>query len=283
MADPESGARRLARRDFLFLILLLLSAAVLMTLPHERQLALSTALRSSVLAPVLQLQSWFSDMRALRGRVGELRSERDSLAAGLLALQNVDEENQRLRALIGLAERGSNRFLPANLEPAGRTGESIKRSFVLDAGTGSGVRVDAPVVAPGGLVGVIRFVLPGRATGDFWTHPDFRVSAMTADGRVFGIIRPLDRTAPLLQLDGAPYQVELAPGTEIVTSGMGGVFPRGIPIGRVAELMHAEAGWAKSYLVQPAVFPEEVREVMVVLGDTAKADVSEAWPAGGSP
>ncbi len=272
----------MARRDILFLFLLLLAAAVLMTLPHERQLAVSTTLRSTVLAPVLRLQSGFSEVRALRGHIDELRRERDSLAAQLLALQNVEEENRRLRALIDLAERGPQHFLPANLDPAGRAGEEVKRSFVLDTGAGDGVRVDAPVVAPGGLVGVVRSVAAGQATGDFWTHPDFRVSAMTADGRVFGIIRPLGAEVPLMQLDGAPYQVELASGTEIVTSGMGGVFPRGIPIGRVIDLVSAEAGWARSYLVEPAVLPDAIREVMVVLGDAAAADLTEVWSAGGS-
>ncbi|NIR44081.1 MAG: rod shape-determining protein MreC [Gemmatimonadetes bacterium] len=253
-----------------------------MTLPHERQLAVSTTLRSTVLAPVLRLQSWFSDMRALRGHIDGLRRERDSLAAQLLALQNVEEENRRLRALIDLAERGPQYFLPANLDPAGRAGEEVKRSFVLDAGAGDGVRRNSPVVTSGGLVGVVRMVAPGQATGDFWTHPDFRVSAMTADGRVFGIIRPLSGEAPVMQLEGAPYQVELAAGTEIVTSGMGGVFPRGIPIGRVIELVSAEAGWAKSYLVEPAVLPDAVREAMVVLDDAAEADLTEVWSAGGA-
>ena len=250
-----------------------------MTLPHERQLAMATTLRSSVLVPILRLQSTFSDMSAMRVRVEELRHERDNLAARVLALQGVDEENSRLRSLIGLAERSAGLFVPANLDPEGRVGERVKRSFVLDRGASDGILEYAPVVAPNGLVGVVRIVAPGQATGDFWTHPDFRVSAMTVDGRVFGIIKPQGGD-PLMVLDGAPYQVELSPGTEIVTSGMGGVFPRGIPIGRIAERVSQEEGWAKSYLVQPAVYPDAVREVMVVV-EVVEGDLSEVWSAGG--
>ncbi len=247
-----------------------------MTLPHERQLALATALRSSVLAPALRLQTGFFDMRVMRSRVDVLRNERDSLAAQVLALQGVDEENLRLRALIGLAERGRERFVPANLDPEGRVGEHVKRSFVLDRGVSAGIQEDAPVVAPAGLVGVVRIVARGQATGDFWTHPDFRVSAMTADGRVFGIIRPRGGDEPLMQLDGAPYQVELSRGTEIVTSGMGGVFPRGIPIGLVVDVVSEEEGWAKSYRVQPAVYPDAVREVMVVV-ESGEEGLTDVW------
>ena len=249
-----------------------------MTLPHERQLAMATAMRSSVLAPVIRLQSGFFDVRAMRANVERLRSERDALAAQLLALQGVDEENLRLRALIGLSERAKERFVPANLDPEGRAGERVKRSFVLDRGAADGIRDDAPVVAPAGLVGVVRIVAHRQATGDFWTHPDFRVSAMTADGRVFGIIRPQSGGEPLMELDGAPYQVELTRGTEIVTSGMGGVFPRGIPIGLVVDVISEEEGWSKSYSVQPAVYPDAVREVMVVV-DSGEGDIGDAWSA----
>jgi len=221
-------------------------------------------------------------MRAMRNHLEELRRERDALVQRLLALQGVGEENLRLRALVDLAERAQQRFVPANLDPAGRAAELVKRSFVLDRGASAGIAEDAPVVAPGGLVGVVRIAAPQQSTGDFWTHRDFRVSAMTLDGRVFGIIRPLAGEQPLMQLDGAPYQVELTRGTEIVTSGMGGVFPRGIPVGRVIDVVSAEEGWAKSYRVQPAVYPDAVREVMVVVG-AANVDLSDAWPTGGQP
>ena len=269
----------MARRDLLYLFLFLLAAVVLMTLPHERQLAIATAVRSTVLAPMLRLQNGVSDMRDLRVHMGTLRGQRDSLAVRVLALQGVKEENLRLRALIGLRARGGERFLPANLDPVGRAGERVKVSFVLDAGASAGARKDAPVVAPDGLVGVVRAVARRESTGDFWTHPDFRVSAMTADGRVFGIIRPLASGEPLMQLDGAPFQLELTPGTEIVTSGMGGVFPRGIPIGWVADLVSTKAGWAKSYLVRPAVYPEAAREVMIVISAGEEGDLTDVWVA----
>lgn len=269
--------KRLARRDLLALLFLLAGGVVLMALPHERQLTLATAVRSSALAPVLQLHSWLSDTRTARASFRELAAERDSLAAHVLALQGVAEENLRLRALLELAERGRDRFRPANLTPAGRAGEGVKRSFVLDVGSSVGVARDAPVVARGGLTGIVRRVFPSQAAGDFWTHPDFRVSAMTRDGSVFGIIRPLGGTPLAMLLEGAPFQAELPAGTELVTSGLGGIFPRGIPIGRVTRQTAEEAGWAKSYLVEPAVHPDAVREVMVLIERADTVDVADLW------
>ncbi|UCF18411.1 MAG: rod shape-determining protein MreC [Gemmatimonadota bacterium] len=271
--NSDTGLKRFARRDIFFLLFFLMVAVVLETLPRERQLALATATRSTVLAPILKLHAAVYDWRATRAGLAVLRAERDSLAANFLALQGVREENRRLRDLLGLAERREADYIPANLYPASRAGEGATRSFALDVGSADGVRIDAPVIAPGGLVGVVRAVGRHRVIGDFWTHPDFRVSAMTNDGGVFGIIRPLGGSRLLMQLEGAPYQTELSAGTELITSGQGGIFPRGIPVGRVLQLMGAEVGWSKRYLVEPAAYPDGVREVMVViLGESAEVN-----------
>lgn len=274
---PESGQDRPARGGLPALLSWLLAAVVVITLPHQHQLALATAIQSTVLAPPLSLQSAFRDARRMRYEAAALRVERDSLAARLLERQNVAEENLRLRTLLGLAERGRGRLLPANLYPAGRAGEQVERSFVIDVGRDSGVQPGAPVVAPGGLVGVIRVASPGQAIGDFWTHRDFRASAMTADGSAFGIIRSLGERPLLMRLDGIPFQAELAAETDIVTSGVGGIFPRGIPIGDVVQLTETEAGWSRSYLVKPRVYPDAVREVMVLVGPEAGTDVFDIW------
>lgn len=274
--DPESGFKRLARRDPLQLLILLLAAVVITTLPNRHQLGLATAIRSSVLAPVLRLQSGFTDMRLMRDRVEDLRIERDSLSANLLALQNVEEENLRLRSLMQLSQRVEIQFKAANLYPARRSGEIVARSFRLDIGREDDVAADAAVVAPEGLVGVVRATSAGQALGDYWTHPDFRVSAMTTDGSVFGIISPSESSL-LMELGGAPYQVQLAPGTELVTSGMGGVFPRGIPVGTVIEVRGEQAGWTKSYRVRPSVYPESVREVMVLVLREPVTENEDDW------
>ena len=270
--------RRRARRDPIYLAFFLSAAVLVAALPHPSQLAVSAALRSTILAPVLRLQTAFLRMKSMRARVEQLRAERDSFGSRVIELGGVEEENLRLRALLALSERAKARFQPANLYPAGRAAQGVKLSFVLDVGRNAGVEADAAVVVPAGLVGVVRAETAGQATGDFWTHPEFRVSAMTADGAVFGIIRSIPGTPPRMQLDGAPYQVELAPGTELLTSGLGRVFPRGIPIGRAAELTGEQAGWSKTYLVEPAVHPGAVREVMVLVERSEAGNaVGELW------
>src|SRR5437667_249093 len=70
----------------------------------------------------------------------------------------------------------------------------------------------------------------------------------------------------LLALRGIPYRQTVALGTGILTSGLGGVFPRGIPLGTVVDSAAAEEGWERTYLVRPAVHPSAVSHVMILTG-----------------
>jgi rod shape-determining protein MreC len=113
-----------------------------------------------------------------------------------------------------------------------------------------------------------------------WTHPDFRASAMTVNGQSYGIVEPRRgryREEDLLALTGAPFHSDLQPGTPIVTSGRGQVYPRGIPLGVILGIEEADTGWRKSYVIRPAVRPESV--VHVLIGTSRDADISRLWNA----
>src|SRR6266850_1337510 len=68
----------------------------------------------------------------------------------------------------------------------------------------------------------------------------------------------------LLELQGVLYRQQVPAGTVIVTSGLGGVFPRGIPIGVVVGPAGEEKGWGRTYLVRPVIHPAELSHVMIL-------------------
>jgi len=100
-----------------------------------------------------------------------------------------------------------------------------------------------------------------------WTHPDFRVSAMTPDGSVFGMVRPRGGNPDTMTmlLEGVPYRDTIPPGTPLLTSGFGGVYPRGIPIGTVVAVLEEQAGLARSYVVRAAAHPGSTNHVIVLV------------------
>jgi rod shape-determining protein MreC len=273
-----------SRRDTLaFIVCLLLSIAARMAPPAWHD-AVSGALRSTLLAPFIALQQEAESVRATRAQFRRLVAERDSAVVAATMVAALREENAQLRAVLGLSQRVPVRHVPA--EVLHQTLPTDGFTLLLSVGSRQGVRPLAPVIAPGGLVGVIRSVSVNTSVVVAWPHPDFRASAMTADASVFGIVAPYSEAGPggeLLELRGVPYREHLTPGTRVFTSGLatgeGGIYPRGIPIGTVLSVGHELEGWARTYLVLPAVHPASVSHVVVLL-DT-RADLTNVFTAGG--
>jgi rod shape-determining protein MreC len=279
------GTRRTRRRDALLSGAILLVAFILLALPGEYQEPIRGATRSTVLRPFLGLQSQIADRRGGVEDVATLRAQRDSLAALVAAQAGLSDENRQLRASLNLAARLGDRYMAANVLRAALT--SAESTFVIDLGRADGVYVGSPVLTADGLLGVIWEVDERAAQGIDWTHPDFRVSAMTADGHAYGMIEP--RRAPgrrreedLLALTGSPFQVDVRPGRRVVSSGRGGVFPRGVMLGTVIGIEEADTGWRKSYLVRPAVRPGRVAHVLVGVREGLH-DLSEVWQVTAPP
>jgi rod shape-determining protein MreC len=102
---------------------------------------------------------------------------------------------------------------------------------------------------------------------------------MSVDEGAFGIVQAHLGTGSsryLLELHGVPFRSSLKPGTLIVSSGIGGVYPRGIPIGTVLGELGNE-GWARTYLVRPAVLPSDVGSVIVLHPERVAAGMKDVW------
>jgi rod shape-determining protein MreC len=236
--------------------------------------------RGTVLRPVLAIQQGAVERGARFDDPDRLRAERDSLAAFMIGQSTLAAENRQLRELLGLNRRLPPSFVPAEVvRVPGRGAEGF---FQLTAGSQRGVPAGAPIVAANGLVGRVRSLDERISFGIDWMHPEFRASAMTVDGTVYGIAEPRRGPGgePMLALTGTPRHVELEAGAMIVTSGHGGVFPRGIPIGVVAGAEGAETGWQRNYLIRPFVSPAEMNYVLVLGGPQETLDgrdLAEVW------
>lgn len=249
-----------------FVVCILLSVAARM-IPPEWGFAVAAGVRT-LAVPFLYLQQQAELTRTSRARFVTVVRERDSFALVADSLSVLRNENDALRAALGLRARLPVRHVSAEvLHQAGATDQF---TLLLSVGRTQGARELAPVVAPHGLVGVVTHVDDRTAVAMTWIHPDFRASAMTADGSVFGIVAPVGSEGPagtLMELSGVPYREEIAPGTLVYTSGLGDVYPRGILLGRVISVVEESRGWSRTYLVRPAVHPASVPHVMILLGE----------------
>ena len=264
--------RTFARRDTaLFVLCVALSVGALFA-PETWQLAMASSARSTALAPLIALQRRAESSRTSLARFEALTAQRDSASAAAQSLAVLLDENRQLRALLGLSDR-----LPPQVISAEVLHQALPtdgRTLLLSAGRRSGIRPFQAVVSPEGLLGFIQTAGPGTSVVFTWSHPDFRASAVTLDGSVTGIISVTADASirePMLELRGVPYRDSVPVGTAVITSGLGGVYPRGLPIGTVVGVARQSEGWERVYLVRPEAAPARVSHVLIISAGTV-------WP-----
>ncbi|GEM_PF-316634 len=267
--EPDQFEPR-GRRELVLSLLFIALSGVLIVLPSSAQEQVAGVFRGTVLAPFILLQESLTQARIRAVDTAELQERLDAATAALSAQRTLLNENQRLRELLDLRERAGPGFRSASVIRAGTRGS--ESMILLDVGRDDGVQVYDPVVSPEGLVGVVREVSSSTSVAMDWTHPDFRVSAMTLDGEAYGFVEARHgafREEDRLLLDGIPYYTTLEEGTAVVTSGRGGVYPRGILVGAIQSLAEAEAGWRRGYWLVPAVRPAAVTHVLVMTAEAS--------------
>lgn len=280
MAYSREDVEKQERRQLYTAVAFFGLALVLANLPDPAQQEIATVLRSTLLRPFVAMQRTVTRARVRAVATSILQARLDSAVAELSNKAALSEENVRLRGLLGLHGRLGDSFRAASVIRSGTPGsESV---FLLDVGRRQGVRINAPVLVREGLVGKVIEVRDRESIAMDWTHPDFRASAMTVDGGTYGLVEPdrgIFREADRLLLNGIPFFTELQPGTRIVTSGRGGVYPRGIPIGTVVELAEADERWRRSYWLRPSARPGSALHVLVEVqtGSAPVEDLTDAF------
>lgn len=261
----------------------LLAASVVLSfaalaLPAPLRDPLAATLRRTFVGPLIAVQR-----NAELGRLALIRHDaetavQDSVAMKALLVPELESENDQLRRTLGLGHSLGWGYVPAEALHSRALGEEF--TVTLTRGERAGIRRFSPVVAPEGLVGMVETVDPTMSLAIIWAHPDFRVSAMAADGSAFGIIKAHLGSGSeryLLELSGVQLSSALPPGTPIVSSGVGGVYPRGIPVGTVIAEIKTSEGWARTYLVRPAVKPFDINSVLVLQPKRVVAGVQSVW------
>ena len=271
--------RRYTRRDTVLFILCLGLSVVCLFSPVGWTYNLADTLRRTVLAPLVWLQVRAEEGRTSRKRFRVVTAERDSAAYLAQFLPSLRAENERLRQLLKLSQRLKTSYVPAEVlhQPQATDG----RTLLLSVGSRQGVAPFNPVVAPEGLIGLVLTATPYSSIAMTWAHPEFRVSAFTVSGNALGVVAPSTEAGGgegALELRGIPFRDSVPLGTLVLSSGLGGVFPRGIPVGTVVGTIREEAGWERVYRLRPSANPGSTPHVMVLV-NARSADLANAFPS----
>lgn len=223
-------------------------------------------------------------MAPLQRVVAVLGGRAAMLWDGYVALVGVERENHQLRTrLHGLEERATrhrelelmNRrlkrllALQRRLPTAGIAAEVVGRdasvwfqSLTLDKGELDGITPGMPVVAPEGVVGMISSTSPHAARVLLLTDPNSGVDVLLQRTRVRGIVSGQLEQGAILKYVKRAEDVQV--GDRVITSGLDGVFPKGLPVGHVTRVSRKDRGLFLYAEITPSADASRLEEVLVV-------------------
>ncbi|MBI4254755.1 MAG: rod shape-determining protein MreC [Candidatus Rokubacteria bacterium] len=275
-------------RKFALLLSLVAVCLLLLTLQTRGYASRAGDLVALVTTPVhaglarasraaLGVWTTYLDWKNVRAENRRLREENQRLRVEALRVTETDDENRRLRHLLALQERLPLATLSG--EVIAREWGGWVRALTVNRGRGDRVARMTAVISPEGLVGRIVEVRAGAAIVQVLTDPASTVGAHVVRTRTPGIVEGDPRGTirfKYMARDGASIQT----GDLLVTSGQGGLFPRGIPIGRVRAIDDRGSALFHYAVLEPAVDFARVDEVLVVTGPTGQ-DLTAYFPTGG--
>jgi len=206
------------------------------------------------------LAAVFGDIRSLRDQNRLLAGENSRLRRQLAELQGAARENQDLRRALDFERAYGRRMLAA--EVIGRGPDSFSRTLTIDRGELDGVRVGMVVASGAGLVGRVREVGPHVAVVQTLADPLSRVNAYTVTSGLDGTV--IGGPGGLLMEIEPRLGVGAAAGEWALTSGVGGLYPRGLLIGQVARVYHRDTATAEQALLAWVNDPAGLWEVLVI-------------------
>lgn len=270
-----------ARYPEIVALALVAISLILLTLPDRQQQTVARRAGDVLHFPLASIRSALSGHWNLREENLRLREALQKASQQNAGAAVAERQNLELQRLLGFRQRQPVRLVPARI--VDRNFGALPTTVVVDVGTEDGVAPNLPVVTDRGLVG--KTIATGRALSRvmLYSHPDFSASALLVGGDhlEFGIVRP--GAGGILQLF-LPLRSKSAPGDRIVTSGYGGTFPRGIPIGEVATVEEdSRLGLQRIDRVDPTVRLGEATVVFVMLrngspGESAGDETGLFWP-----
>ena len=228
---------------------------------------------SVVLAQPGRLAGYFTSPRASQGELMRLQLE-------LARLRELDDENRRLRSILAYEAPPRYRATPARV--VGLDLDPVRGLAWIGAGSRDGIRGGEPVLTTDGLVGLVESAGGRRSRISLLRNLETPVGVRDTRSRVVGVLR-WDPGEGVLRVDYVPKQADVAPGDTLVSSGLGGVFPPGLPVGEVSSVSDPPDRLLRDIAVRPFTSFFTLQEVFVLLPADAVADSGWAPAAPGAP
>ncbi len=258
------------------LVVAAVASVILMTLDHRGpQLEVVRGALGTLLYPIqvlvdvpIRTGHWLAENLTSRGQLLEenarLRRDQLVLSSRLEKYEELEAENHRRRNLLESSEKVGERVLIAELMSVDM--DPFSRRIVLNKGSRDGVREGQSLIDSRGVMGQIVHVGPFTSNALLITDPSH---ALPVQVNRNGLRAVAIGTGPLnrLRLSHVTNDADIEEGDTLVTSGLGGRFPRGYPVGTVVRVERDQGRPFASIVVEPSAELERNREVLLVWSD----------------
>ena len=270
----ESGDKPLFERGpsalIRFVVVSILSLVLMIADHREEHLEAARNLLSTLVYPLhyavdlpIRWGNWLAgrlvSRRTLLHENQRLRQEYLSAQLRIKKYEELEAENQRLRALLNSTTQAGERVLMAKLLSVGS--DPFSRHIVLDKGATDGVRVGQSLIDAKGVMGQVVRVSSFSAGAVLITDPGH---ALPVQIKRSGLRTVATGTLNRLRLDHVPSNADVVVGDRLITSGLGRRFPAGYPVGRVIDVERNSGRPFAQVTVKPSADLERSREVLLV-------------------
>lgn len=195
----------------------------------------------------------------------ELKQEVNQLKNKIFVLEEVEKENQRLKQLLQFGKEIPRKKVLAQIVSWDASNEF--KVLRINKGSNEGIKTMFPVITVNGLVGYVYRVTPNYSDILTILDQNNRVDAIVTSTRSHGIVEGLSGFECRLKYVIRTEKVNV--GDEVITAGLGNIYPKGIKIGAISKIDKENYGITQSIKVKPAVDFHKLEEVVVLIeGDT---------------
>ncbi len=189
-----------------------------------------------------------------------LKKEIDKLTRLNNELKEKASFGERVKGYLDFKENSKLKLTAVRI--VGLDTSSLHYSATVDKGNDNGIKKNMPVITPKGIVGRVIKVYPHSSQALFIVDPNSTVDALIQRSRIRGIVE--GRGDNTLAMKYVPIDADVLIGDYVMSSGLSGVFPKGLAIGRITKIDNGKDGFFKIIELKPIVTLQKLEELLIV-------------------
>lgn len=205
------------------------------------------------------------DLNQLKSKNESLQKEIDRLQGQLVEMENLRYDNQRFKDLLKFKDSNLDKFRLEGATIIARSSDNWFSTITIDKGEKDGIRKNMAVISPKGLVGHVTAVTGSSSEVLLIVDPRSAVGSILQNSRAPGVSEGVASVGDRVRMIYIPEDAPVKKGEMVISSGLGGIFPKGLPIGRVIKVEKEAGGLTKRATVETFVKFNYLEEVFVVL------------------